>query len=296
MTAISSGFSRIIALSALRLRESLAQVYQLYPKTKDMVLISHSLGGLLSQMQVVTTRRVLWDSVFKGDADRVYAALPPDNVVKRALNFDANPRVARIVFICVPHRGSYLATNWIGSLGIALIRLPGNILTGVSTVITAPLQKNLGLKRMPTGINGLSPQNPLLHGLDTLPIHAALSFDHRRPRPRRYTQQFGRRGALLEFAPCGRPVGIDRARSARFFCSPADDQRVEANITLALGSRYYVAPKRETEKSTFDCQAESRVAGNVWLVRFSGQVHNRRREFRSARCAECYPSAPESYP
>jgi hypothetical protein len=80
--------------------------------------------------------------------------------------------VARIVFICVPHRGSYLATNWIGSLGIALIRLPGNILTGVSTVITAPLQKNLGLKRMPTGINGLSPQNPLLHGLDTLPIHA----------------------------------------------------------------------------------------------------------------------------
>jgi hypothetical protein len=45
-----------IALSALRLRESLAQVYQLYPKTKDMVLISHSLVGLLSQMQVVTTR------------------------------------------------------------------------------------------------------------------------------------------------------------------------------------------------------------------------------------------------
>jgi pimeloyl-ACP methyl ester carboxylesterase len=161
-----------IALSALRLRESLAQVYQSYPKTKDMVLISHSMGGLLSQMQAVTTRRVLWDSVFKGDADRVYAALPPDNIVKRALIFDANPRVARIVFICVPHRGSNLAINWIGSIGIALIRLPGNILTGVSTVITAPLQKNLGLKRLPTGINGLSPQNPLLHGLDTLPIHA----------------------------------------------------------------------------------------------------------------------------
>jgi hypothetical protein len=92
--------------------------------------------------------------------------------VKRALIFDANPRVARIVFICVPHRGSDLATNWIGSIGIALIRLSGNILTGVSAVITAPLQKNLGFKRMPTGINGLSPQNPLLHGLDTLPIHA----------------------------------------------------------------------------------------------------------------------------
>ena len=137
-----------------------------------MVLISHSLGGLLSQMQAVTTKRVLWDSVFRSDADRLYARLPPDNVVKRALIFDANPRVARIVFICVPHRGSVLATNWIGSLGISLIRLPNQILTGAGNVIAAPLQRNLGLKRMPTGINGLSPQNPVLHGLDTLPIRA----------------------------------------------------------------------------------------------------------------------------
>jgi len=93
-----------ILLSALKLRESLARVDQLYPKTKDIVLVSHSMGGLLSQMQAVTTRRVLWDRVFKGDADRLYAKLPPDNVVKRALIFDANPRVQRIVFICVPSR------------------------------------------------------------------------------------------------------------------------------------------------------------------------------------------------
>jgi pimeloyl-ACP methyl ester carboxylesterase len=161
-----------IALSALKLRESLAQVYQLYPKTKDMVLISHSMGGLLSQMQAVTTKRVLWDRVFQGDADRLYAKLPPDNVVKRALIFDANPRVHRIVFICVPHRGSDLATNWIGSFGTSLISLPGKLLSGAATVVTAPLQRGVGLKRMPTGINGLSPRSPLLGGLDTLPIHA----------------------------------------------------------------------------------------------------------------------------
>jgi hypothetical protein len=28
------------------------------------------------------------------------------------------------------------------------------------------------MKRMPTGINGLSPRSPVLRGLDTLPIHA----------------------------------------------------------------------------------------------------------------------------
>src|SRR6516164_2028731 len=40
-----------ILISSLKLRESLEQVYKLYPKTKDMVLISYSLGGLLAQMQ-----------------------------------------------------------------------------------------------------------------------------------------------------------------------------------------------------------------------------------------------------
>ena len=161
-----------IALSALELRESLARVYQLYPKTKGMVLISHSMGGLLSQMQSVTTGRVLWNRVFQSDADQLYAKVPADNVLKRALIYEANPRVARIVFICVPHRGSDLAINWIGSIGIALVRFPGKILTGIGDFATAPLEKDIGLKHMPTGINGLSPRSPVLLGMDTLKIQA----------------------------------------------------------------------------------------------------------------------------
>jgi hypothetical protein len=135
-----------------------------------MVLISHSMGGLLSQMQAVTTKRVLWDHVFQSDADRLYAKVPADHVVKRALIFDANPRVQRIVFICVPHRGSDLATNWIGSFGIGLISLPGKLLSGAMDMVT--LEKDVGIKHMPTGINGLSPRSPVLRGLDTLPIQA----------------------------------------------------------------------------------------------------------------------------
>ena len=148
-----------IALSALKLRESLAQVYQLYPKTKDMVLISHSMGGLLSQMQAVTTKRVLWDHVFQSDADRLYAKVPPDNVVKRALIFDANPRVQRIVFICVPHRGSDLAINWIGSFGIGLISLPGKVLGGAIDVATLP-RRTLALNTCQRALTAF-PRDPL---------------------------------------------------------------------------------------------------------------------------------------
>jgi len=159
-----------ILLSALRLRESLASIYQLYPRTKGMVLIGHSMGGLVIRMQAVRTGRVLWNGVFQNDADRLYATTPADNLIKKALIFDANPHVKRLVFICVPHRGSYLASNWVGSIGVGLIRLPSTILSHVGEGISGSLLKNIGLKHLPTGINGLSPRNPVLRSLDTLPI------------------------------------------------------------------------------------------------------------------------------
>jgi pimeloyl-ACP methyl ester carboxylesterase len=161
-----------ILLSAKRLRESLAQIYQLYPRTKGMILIGHSMGGLLAQVQVVDPGRTLWNAVFKKDADRLYNLTPADDLAKEALIFGPNPHVKRVVFICVPHRGSSLATNWIGSLGVGLIRLPKTILRNVSDELTAPLLQSLGLKHLPTGINGLSPRSPVLRALDTLPITA----------------------------------------------------------------------------------------------------------------------------
>jgi pimeloyl-ACP methyl ester carboxylesterase len=161
-----------ILLSALRLRESLASIYRLYPKTKGMILIGHSMGGIVSRLQAVTTGRVIWDTVFKSDADRLYATLPPDDLVKRAVIFKANPRVKRIVFICVPHRGSYLAANWIGALGVSLIRFPSTFLGETASEIMASLESNAGLKRLPTGINDLSPRSRFPIGLNKLPIEA----------------------------------------------------------------------------------------------------------------------------
>jgi pimeloyl-ACP methyl ester carboxylesterase len=159
-----------ISLSALRLRTSLTSIYQLYPRTKGMILIGHSMGGLLAQMQSVRTERMLWDGVFRNHADGLYTTLPPDSLVKKALIFDPTPRVNGIVFICVPHRGSHLATSWIGSFGVGLIRLPRAIISRAELVILGPILKNVGMKAIPTGINGLSPRSPLLRSLDTLPI------------------------------------------------------------------------------------------------------------------------------
>jgi hypothetical protein len=91
-----------VALSALRLREGLRKVYEIYPKTKSMVMVSYSLGGLVGKMQVQTTGDAVWQGIFKDDSARLKAELPADSLVKRALVFKGNSRIERMVFICTP--------------------------------------------------------------------------------------------------------------------------------------------------------------------------------------------------
>jgi triacylglycerol esterase/lipase EstA (alpha/beta hydrolase family) len=47
--------------------------------------------------------------------------------IERLLIFQHPPEVGRVIFISTPHRGSEIASNWIGRLGIALVKLPANL-------------------------------------------------------------------------------------------------------------------------------------------------------------------------
>ena len=161
-----------VALLSLRLRESLRKAYQVYPNAKSMVVVSYSLGGLLGQMQVQTTGDAVWRGVFKGDAARLWARVPPDSLLKRALIFEANPRIKRIVFICAPHLGSPLAAGLLGRLGRSIIQLPVRVLQRAEHLAAQSLAAAMGQKGrfVPNSIWGMSPKSPLLLSLHPLPI------------------------------------------------------------------------------------------------------------------------------
>ena len=161
-----------MAYSALRLREELTKVEKLYGFPHGFVLVSHSMGGIVSQMQAVTITRNDWDRVVGTPGEKILTRLPADSLVHRAIIFDANPKVERVVFICTPHRGSQMALASIGELGASLISLPTALVSAVKDSVGSSLAALTGSDRIPNGVSGLSPKNPMLHVMDSVPIHA----------------------------------------------------------------------------------------------------------------------------
>ena len=161
-----------ISFSALNLREDLAFAQKRFGLKNGVVLIGHSMGGLLSRMQTTNSERTIWNEVFGPKAQELYLRVPNDSRIKRALIFQANPMIKRVIFIATPHRGSRLAAGGIGAIAIWLIRLPLDLLHEIPETIADALNLKDRRTIVPTSIQGLSPNSPLLHALDRLPIQA----------------------------------------------------------------------------------------------------------------------------
>jgi pimeloyl-ACP methyl ester carboxylesterase len=161
-----------ISFSALNLREDLAFAQERFGLKDGVVLIGHSMGGLLTRIQVTNSERTIWNEVFGPKAQDLYLRVPNNSRVKRALIFQANPMIKRVIFIATPHRGSRLAAGGIGAIAIWLIRLPIDLLHEIPETIADALNLEDRRTIVPTSIQGLSPNSPLLHALDRLPIQA----------------------------------------------------------------------------------------------------------------------------
>lgn len=171
--------SNLITLSAAELREAItARLKELDPMHKDtslqnMVVIGHSQGGLLTKMTVVNPGNDIWNAFSHEPLDEINLDPEVESFVRRLLFFQALPSVKRVVFISTPHRGSYLTKDWVRSLVRSIISFPSNILQ---------IQDNLNAMsyyfklpesvkgEIPTSIDGMSKDNPLLKALVALPL------------------------------------------------------------------------------------------------------------------------------
>jgi pimeloyl-ACP methyl ester carboxylesterase len=167
------------AYSAVQLREALtAKVQELDPEGQDpalrqMVVIGHSQGGLLTRLTATDTGDQLLRAVLHKPAGEDLGLTADQRTnLARYLCFEALPFVTRVVFISTPHRGSYLAGGLVRRVARKLVRLPSRVLdfskdmAGLSEQLDLPKELKGGL----TSLDSMSPKNPFLLKLAELPL------------------------------------------------------------------------------------------------------------------------------
>lgn len=169
-----------LALNQKTIRDALLQTLaQLDPDgaakaSQDMVLVGHSMGGVLARLLVSSSGDALWEALpaeLKGDAraTRTRERLAP------YLSFDPLPQVTRTIFIAAPHRGTPVATGQLARRIANLVTLPLAMLEQIGDIAglwdgQAPDGTDAGPQRVPNGIDNLRDNDPFVRAAAHLPI------------------------------------------------------------------------------------------------------------------------------
>jgi pimeloyl-ACP methyl ester carboxylesterase len=176
-----------ILFSASVLRDSLLEARQVFdPEGKDpafdqMVLVGHSMGGLLAKMVVQQSDDLLWKVASDRAIEHLGITVEQRAFLERMLFFEPLPFVSRIVFIAVPHRGSKLVRKPIVERATSLVKPAANLVRLTADVIMALVEdadtaEDLLAKHMPTGIGDLRPDNPVLQTIAELPMDPDVTY------------------------------------------------------------------------------------------------------------------------
>ena len=136
------------------------------PAFDRMVLLGHSMGGLLAHAAAVDSGELFWQMY---TYRRFQDVLGPPEVL-RELDHYAHFRhldfVERVVFLATPHRGSEFSRRLVGRVGAGLIAPPDHYSELVNRLVDAnPEAFPKRVRQVPTSIETLDPDSPVLNAL-----------------------------------------------------------------------------------------------------------------------------------
>jgi pimeloyl-ACP methyl ester carboxylesterase len=164
--------------SASLLRKELDGVDKAFPGHKPIVLVGHSMGGVISRLMITDSGDKIWRDLFGKSPAETHLAGPSRELMEQAVIFEHRKDLGRVIFLSAPHRGSDFATNWIGRLGSSLVNPPKFLasMTGKVTSLLTLDRSALKLSRMPNSIDTLSPKNRFVKSVNKLPITPGIPY------------------------------------------------------------------------------------------------------------------------
>jgi pimeloyl-ACP methyl ester carboxylesterase len=165
--------------SAALFRQELDAVARTFPDHEKVVLIGHSMGGLVSRLLVTDAGDKIWRYYFGKPPATTILPSESRKLLEESFIFNHRPEIRRVIFISTPHRGSTLASNWIGRFGTKLVNiqklgtaLPPSIFSKIMVADPGAAE----LKRVPTSVDTLEPNDRFVREMNKFPIVSSVPF------------------------------------------------------------------------------------------------------------------------
>ena len=148
------------------------------PNLDQIVLVGHSMGGLISSLVVRKGGENLWKQFTDTPPEKLkISAAAKENLLK-IVNFEPREDIRRVIFISTPHQGSQLAMNLLAEFFSNLVRLPNLITSRDRLVMVDSIRNNLrDLFVAPANsIRFLRAKSPLLLSILKLPMSERATY------------------------------------------------------------------------------------------------------------------------
>lgn len=163
--------------SAAALRSQLSRAFDGYAQTHESaslqqaVIVGHSMGGLISKLQVTDSGDRLWRSIADAPFEQLRGSPELLEHLQQSFFFSSNPNISRVVYIATPHQGSQWASRCIGRIGSTLAGILGQGGNDYQAIV----RNNPGVfsadysEAFPSSVELLRPGSDLLRALAATP-------------------------------------------------------------------------------------------------------------------------------
>jgi triacylglycerol esterase/lipase EstA (alpha/beta hydrolase family) len=142
------------------------------PALDRMVLVGHSMGGLVAKTQITESSDILWRQFATQPIESIRAPPQERENLRRLFFFEPSESITRVVLIGTPHHGSSWSRRVVGRVGTNLVRFSSAEDQRYQSLVAA--NQDIILPRFqrsrPTSIDLLDPESPLLAGLAAMPV------------------------------------------------------------------------------------------------------------------------------
>lgn len=164
--------------SAAILRQELDAIEKKFPLRKPMVVVAHSMGGSITRTLITDVGNTLWLEAFGREPAQTPLDPRSKRLLEEALIFEHRPEIGRVIFMSTPHRGSDLASNWIGRIGSMIVKTPSKMLNLGREMRAAarPDPAALQLKRFPNSVDTLAPNNRFVVAINRVSMTKGIPY------------------------------------------------------------------------------------------------------------------------